>query len=202
MRLENPKQLLELLVQEFRLWQELAGLIQLERRLLIEGDMLNLVDLGRHKGELLAEIFTAQQSRRKMVEAFFSEQPGTLNIENLPWTTDPVELPMDERERLLKLAAGIQALAGQVGELAQPNYALADCAIKRVWAINGWRQQEKLTSLPPLLASILDARVGSNLEALHPFAGENPRTKLDIPVPTIEEDLLTLVDLELVTLLG
>jgi hypothetical protein len=183
MRQDNTKRLHELLVQEFRLWQALVSLTRLERRLLVECDVLLLVDLARRKGALLAELTAAQQIRRQLIGTY--KPPGSHRSEA---HTSLEDSDLDEIDGLSHLVEGIQLLASQIGEQVQANYALADCAVKRLWALNGWLQQESQTSLPALLASLVMAQPACSAENPPSLPNEIPEPAWIQPLELLDQD--------------
>ena len=119
----------------------------------------------------LAELAAAQQIRRQLIETY--KPPGS-NRAQAHISLEGSDL--DEIDSLSHLVEGIQLLASQIGEHVQANYALADCAVKRLWALSGWLQQESQTSLPALLSSLGMAQPASSTE-------NPPSLQNEIPVP-------------------
>jgi FlgN protein len=175
---ELSKNLLNLLVQEFRLWQELARLTRMERRALVESDALLLYSLIEQKGEHLSALAESQHSRHALLETIKASSwpsdrspSGRISLTFLLEQLDPADA-----DCLLHIADGILSLADQVGELAQGNFALADCALRRFWVLQTWIKQEEYHSLPALLSSLL-----SDHEVLNPQESTDPPLKTPEP---------------------
>ncbi len=64
----------------------------------------------------------------------------------------------EEAGCLLHVAEGIETLVVQLEDLARGNYALADCAMKRAWALQTWLQVASQNSLSSPLTEVIAAR--------------------------------------------
>ena len=159
MRQEKTKTLLDLLVQEFRLWQALSRLTRQERGALFDCDPRCLTELAKHKKTLLESLTSRQQERQALTQSSTGPYPsGASGLPQVPRDLPCDGLTPEETGCLLRLAEGIQALAEQIHELVQGNFALADCSLKRLWAMQYWLDQETQISLPVLLTSTLAGR--------------------------------------------
>jgi hypothetical protein len=150
MRLEQSKSLIDLLIKEFHIWETLLRLTREERQALFTGDMSNLADLAREKEMMFGELALYQHSRRELLKYLLgsqlceSEYIQGPSMQRLLVTYSP-----DEAHCLQRLSEGIEILVGQMEDLARGNYALADCAMKRAWALQTWLEtanQKSLTS--------------------------------------------------------
>jgi flagellar biosynthesis/type III secretory pathway chaperone len=178
MPLDMYRSFLDSLVQEFRAWQKLAYLTRMERHALVESDALLLQRLIEQKSSHLTGLADRQRSRQVLLETIdASTHPADRTCTGRTALTVLLEhLSQEDVRRLLHLTDGILSLAEQVGELAQGNYALADCAIRRLWVLQNWIKREEQHSLPFLLSSLL-----STQEELCGQAAIGP--PLDFPEP-------------------
>jgi len=154
---QKLQDLLQLLVCEFRIWQALLCLMHTERCLLVECDVTGLTELAPRKDELLKLLSNYHKQRRWIAPD--SDEP--FGIDPICGEGRPAlaGLADDEAARLSRIFEGIRTLAWQVGELAEGNYALADCSTRRLWSIQTsrvlWAQGEPRKKLPVLLSELL-----------------------------------------------
>ncbi len=168
---ENHNSLFVLLVQEFRLWQDLARLARQERQALYDCNASLLAALFISKEPLMELLVSCQQKRHALL--FSSEPPNNIRLADRMPT--PRQIPCDglnevEANLVLRLTGGIQTLVEQISELALGNYALADCALKRLWGIQSWLDRDLQINLPDLLAFTLTEKEALQKNSSAPFS--------------------------------
>jgi hypothetical protein len=159
MRQDQSKSLIDLLIKEFRVWETLLRLTRAERQALFAEDLTVLADLARYKERLFGELALYQHSRQELLKYLLDNQgcvPGLLKSPSLRAILDT--FTPEEAGCLLHVTEGIETLVIQLEELARGNYALADCAMKRAWALQTWLQVASQNSLSSPLTEVIAAR--------------------------------------------
>ena len=152
MRQEQTKFLIDSCVKEFRTWQDMICLIQMERRALTEEDAPGLNALAKRKETILSDLSKRSLALRMPEDEAASDPRGCL-IDPYYQLTYPMifeTFSPDERFCIQRITEGIGALIEQMEELAQANYALAACVTKRAWALQAWLQEDNPRTLTAL----------------------------------------------------
>ena len=168
---DNRKSFFDLLVQEFRLWQSLARLTRQERQALYDCNAPRLAALFTSKETLLESLVSCQQKRHVLL--FSSDLPNNTGLADR--TPAPHQIPCDglnevQANLVLHLTGGIQTLVEQINELAQGNYALADCSLRRMWGIQSWLERDMQINLPDLLTFTLNEKEALQQNSSAPFS--------------------------------
>jgi hypothetical protein len=159
MRQDQSKSLIDLLIKEFRVWETLLRLTREERRALFAEDMTILADLARSKERVFGELALYQHSRQELIKYLLGTQgclPGSLKSPSMQAILDT--FTTEEAGCLIHVTEGIETLVIQLEDLARGNYALADCAMKRAWALQTWLQVASQNSLASPLTEMIAAR--------------------------------------------
>ncbi len=131
----------ELLVQEFRICQNLHALTQSERQLLSKNDVQALSLAVEHKEALLDELGQVEDHRRMITQdlALFlgmNTEPAT--IAALAKTLQAKTLHSNAAGRMARLREGILALSSDIHNLTRGNHTLAMIALERVDAVQSF----------------------------------------------------------------
>jgi len=148
MRQDHSKSLIDLLIKEFRVWESLLRLTREERRALLAEDMPLLATLAGQKERLFGELGSYQHSRQELLKYLLGPQgcgPDYLKCHAMQTILEG--FTPEEAGCLLHITEGIEALVKRLGDLSQGNYALANCAMKRAWALQTWLQVASQNSL-------------------------------------------------------
>ena len=156
---DQSKSLIDLLIKEFRVWETLLRLTREERQALFAEDLPVLANLARYKERMFRELGLYQHSRQELLKYLLGIQGCGPNFQKSP----PMQALLDtfspdEAGCLLHVAEGIETLVVQLEDLARGNYALADCAMKRAWALQTWLQVASQNSLSSPLTQVIAAR--------------------------------------------
>lgn len=156
-RQENTS-LIRSFVLEFRGWQDLLNLSIREHQLLVDCDAPGLIRLVEQKEKLLHHLAECRQQR--FLAAASLERP-----DKCPGGND--SLNGLQEEDLRRLNEGIQAMASRTKALIQENFALADCSMKRFWALQSWMNQVSDQDLSFWLDSIFSTGATQPHETMH-----------------------------------
>ncbi len=159
MRQDQSKSLIDLLIKEFRVWETLLRLTREERRALLAEDMPLLAALASQKERLFGELRSCQRSRQELLKYLLgpqSCQPDYLKC--LAMQTILADFTPEETGCLLHITEGIELVAELLEDLTRGNYALADCAMKRAWALKTWLHAASKNSLASPLTEVIAAR--------------------------------------------
>ena len=159
MRQDQSKSLLDLLVKEFRIWETLLRLTREERQALFTENLSVLATLTIQKERLFSELALFQHSHLELLKFLLSSQDcgqGYLKSSSIQAILD--SFTPEEAGCLLHITEGIEMLVIQLEDLARGNYALADCAMKRAWALQTWLQVASQNSLSSPLTGLIAAR--------------------------------------------
>jgi hypothetical protein len=158
MRQDQSKSLIDLLVKEFRIWETLLGLTREERQALFAEDLSLLATLASRKERMFSELALYQHSRQELLKYLLGSQgcsPDYLTNPSMQATLE--SFTPEEAGCLLHITEGIELLVNQLEDLARGNYALADCAMKRAWALQTWLQVASQNSLSSPLTEVIAA---------------------------------------------
>jgi hypothetical protein len=159
MRQEQSKSLIDLLIKEFRVWEILLRLTREERRALLAEDMPVLAALASQKERLFGELGSYQHSRQELLKYLLGPQGCQADYLNCPaMQTILGGFSPEEAGCLLHISEGIELLVKLLEEQAHGNYALADCAMKRAWALQTWLHVASQNSLASPLTEVIAAR--------------------------------------------
>jgi hypothetical protein len=159
MRQDQSKSLIDLLIKEFRVWETLLRLTREERQALFAEDLPVLANLAKSKECLFRELGLYQHSRQELLKYLLGIQAcGPDFLKSPPMQAILDTFTPDEAGCLLHVAEGIETLVVQLEDLARGNYALADCAMKRAWALQTWLQVASQNSLSSPLTEVMAAR--------------------------------------------
>jgi hypothetical protein len=159
MHQDQSKSLIDLLIKEFRVWEILLRLTREERRALFAQDLPVLANLARSKERMYRELGLYQHSRQELLKYLLDIQscgPDFLKTPPLQAILDT--FTPEEAGCLLHVAEGIETLVVQLEDLTRGNYALADCNMKRAWALQSWLQVASQNSLSSPLTDVIAAR--------------------------------------------
>jgi flagellar biosynthesis/type III secretory pathway chaperone len=132
----NPTQLSsykDLLVREFRAYQNLVAVTEDERKALQVRDVSRLEALVERKDSLLDEIKTLESERSKLAQTWLEERGHVKRsfslVEIFPY------LEVEDVEMLNRLREGILVLTTELRDMNSVNKALANAAMERVDAV-------------------------------------------------------------------
>jgi FlgN protein len=156
---DQSKSLIDLLVKEFRVWESLLRLTREERRALLAEDLSILAALAGQKERLFSDLRLYQHSRQELLKYLLGPQGCETDYLKCPAMQSIMEsFTPEETGCLLHITEGIELLVKQLEDLAHGNYALADCAMKRAWALQTWLQVASQNSLSSPLTQAIAAR--------------------------------------------
>jgi FlgN protein len=159
MHQDQLKSLFDLLVKEFRIWETLLRLTREERQALFAGNMSILATLAIQKERMFGELALFQHSRLEFLKYLLGSQYCRQDYLKSPSMQAMLEnFTPQEAACLLHIAEGIEILVIQLEDQARGNYALADCAMKRAWALQTWLQVTSQNSLSSPLTQLIAAR--------------------------------------------
>jgi len=159
MRQDQSKSLIDLLIKEFRVWETLLRLTREERQALFAEDLPVLANLARSKERMFRELGLYQHSRQELLKYLLGIQGcGPDFLKSPPMQAILDTFTPQEAGCLLHVAEGTETLVVQLEDLARGNYALADCAMKRAWALQTWLQVASQNSLSLPLTEVIAAR--------------------------------------------
>jgi len=159
MRQDQSKSLIDLLIKEFRVWETILRLTREERQALFAEDTTVLADLARGKERMFGELALYQHSRQQLLKYLLGRQncgTGSLKSPSLQAILDT--FTPEEAGCLLHVTEGIETLVIQLEDLARGNYAMADCAMQRAWALQTWLHVASQNSLASPLTEVIAAR--------------------------------------------
>lgn len=156
----DPLKILEsLLVQEFRTCQALESVTRQERSALAGGDAPRMQSLAEEKESILDHLYALEDARQSyLVEtaarlAPVAAEPADAALMAILAAANP-----SQAERLRTLQAGILTLTGQVRDLTEGNYALAEAALQQANHRQQTLGEAGQGDLPALFAAVLAAR--------------------------------------------
>lgn len=159
MRQDQSKSLIDLLIKEFHVWETLLGLTREERQALFAEDLSVLADLARKKELMFGELALYQHSRQELLKYLLGSPncgPRLLNGPSLQAILDT--FTPEEANCMQHVTEGIETLVLLLEDLVRGNYALADCAMKRAWALQTWLQIASQNSPSSPLTEVIAAR--------------------------------------------
>jgi len=121
------------LVSEFRAYEALLSVTRDERRILSVGDAKALLELIRHKSQLLDDVDQLERKRQETISAW-SQLVGRQSVPaNLRSMLPDLDATM--AQRLDSLRDGILVLIEEQRELARGNKLLVNSALQQVQAV-------------------------------------------------------------------
>ncbi len=133
---DNISNLEDVLVKEFRAFQNLKNLIDEERNALYEGSVDQIMNIVEQKEAILDELEHLEEKRREILPELV-EILGIPNKE--PALSDLLRrLDTENAGRLNRLREGILALATNIRDLTHGNRALAISALQRADALQAF----------------------------------------------------------------
>jgi hypothetical protein len=159
MRQDQSKSLIDLLIKEFRVWETLLRLARDERQALYAEDLCALADLASQKERMFGELALTQHSRQELLKYLLGVQAcGPDYLKNPAMQTILDGFTPEEAGCLFHITEGIETLVIQLEDLRRGNYALADCAMKRAWALQSWMHVASQNSLSSPMTEVIAAR--------------------------------------------
>jgi hypothetical protein len=159
MRQDQSKSLIDLLIKEFRVWETLLRLTREERQALLAEDMPLLAALASQKERLFGELGLTQHSRQELLKYLLGPQGCGPDYLKCPAMQSILAgFSPEETGCLLHITEGIELLVKLLEDQAHGNYVLADCAMKRAWALQTWLHVASQNSLASPLTEVIAAR--------------------------------------------
>jgi hypothetical protein len=125
----------------------LLRLTRAERQALFAEESAKLADLARCKERMFGELASYQHSRQELLKYLLGPQGSRQDYLKCPAMQAILEsFTPEESDCLFHINAGIDMLVIQLDDLVRGNFALADCAMKRAWALQTWLQVASQTS--------------------------------------------------------
>ena len=141
MHQDKSKSLIDLLIKEFRVWETLLRLAKEERQALLAEDLSILAYLASQKEHLFGDVRLYQHARQELLKSFLGPHGSGPDYLKCPAMQTLLEsFSPEEASCLFHISEGIELLINQLEDLARGNYALADCAMERLWALQTWLQ--------------------------------------------------------------
>lgn len=124
-----PASLEEVLVKQFRAFQELKTLTQEERKALFDNDAEALIPILENKERFVDDVGRLEKSLTELVENWAEKN----NIPNQKANVSLIirDLSTDWQQRISRLQQGVHALLEEVRELNSGNMALVKTAMER-----------------------------------------------------------------------